>query len=91
MPPASHTPRARQPANKLVNKAPHHAHSPETSTTDTIRSYSANAKQSNSEVDSLIKQLFQAKEDDNTAEGGFKSTIWGGIADSCDDLLKKKA
>jgi Myb/SANT-like DNA-binding domain len=42
-----------------------------------------------SEVDSLIDQLFQAKEDGNSAEGSFESTIWGGISDSFNDPLKK--
>jgi Myb/SANT-like DNA-binding domain len=48
-------------------------------------------KRSKAEVDSPIDQLFQAKEDGNTAEGGFTSTIWAGIADSFDDPPKKKA
>jgi hypothetical protein len=52
---------------------------------------SANAKWSNAEVDSLIEQLFAAKVAGNTAEGGFKSTIWAGIAESFEDPLKKKA
>jgi Myb/SANT-like DNA-binding domain len=55
------------------------------------KSRGANAKWTKAEVDSLIDQLFQAKEDGNTAEGGFKSAIWGGIADSFNDPLKKKS
>jgi len=34
--------------------------------------------------------LLQAKEDGNTAEGGFKATVWKAIADSYEDPLKKK-
>ena len=51
---------------------------------------SPNAKWSKAEVDSLIEKLIQAKDDGNTAEGGFKSTVWSGIANSFDDPLKKK-
>jgi Myb/SANT-like DNA-binding domain len=57
--------------------------------TKTAKTRGANAKWSKAEVDSFIDQLFQANEDGNTAEGGFKSTIWGGIADSFVDPLKK--
>jgi hypothetical protein len=49
-----------------------------------------NAKWSDTDIDSLIIQLLQAKEDGNTAEGGFKSAVWKAIADSYDDPLKKK-
>jgi hypothetical protein len=50
----------------------------------------ANAKWSKAEVDSLIEQLIEAKDAGNTAEGGFKSTVWSGVANSFDDPLKKK-
>jgi Myb/SANT-like DNA-binding protein len=48
-------------------------------------SHGPNAKWTNADIDSL-----KAKEDGNTAEGGFKTTVWKAIADSYDDPLKKK-
>jgi Myb/SANT-like DNA-binding domain len=49
-----------------------------------------NAKWTSTDIDSLITQLLQAKNDGYFGEGGFKATVWKAIADSYNDPLKKK-
>ena len=47
------------------------------------------ARWSNDEVDSLVLQLKEAKDEGNTSENGFKSTVWSTIAATFTDLSKK--
>lgn len=55
----------------------------------TLKSRQPNTKWSLEEVNSLIYQLLEAKDQGQTSENGFKATVWQSIANSFDDLRKK--
>jgi Myb/SANT-like DNA-binding protein len=46
------------------------------------------AKWSDQDVDKLVAGLLEAKDNGQTSENGFKSTVWGSVAASFDDPLK---
>ena len=47
------------------------------------------AKWSDRDINKLITGLLEAKDNGQTSENGFKSTVWGALAASFDDPLKK--
>jgi hypothetical protein len=49
-----------------------------------------NAKWSDDEITSMVLQLLQAKQDGNTSDNGFKSTVWTAIASSYADTRKNE-
>ena len=49
-----------------------------------------NAKWSDDEITSMVLQLLQAKQDGNTSDNGFKSTVWTAIASSFADPRKNE-
>jgi hypothetical protein len=48
-----------------------------------------NARWTNTEIDSLVSQLKDAKDAGNSSENGFKASVWASIASSFSDLMKK--
>lgn len=56
---------------------------------NTVRAPVVRANWSNEEVYSLVFQLKGAKDDGNTSENGFKSTVWSTIATTYEDPPKK--
>jgi hypothetical protein len=48
------------------------------------------AKWSDDEITSMVLQLLQAKQDGNTSDNGFKSTVWTAIASSFADPRKNE-
>lgn len=47
-----------------------------------------NAKWSEDEITSMVLKLLQAKQDGNTSDNGFKSTVWTAVASNFVDPLK---